>query len=159
MFRWSRWPQEFTYSVHPNFSADFPNLTPQLCANEVSDATPDYNCIAWAASSSTEWWEPDQFFQYYWPDGVAREYTLKAFMDAYRTIGFGEAKSSGLEQGIEKIAIFTRNGFPTHAARQLPSGLWISKLGEFEDIQHETLHCVSGPLYGIPQVFMERKSA
>lgn len=156
MFRWSDWPAEFTYSNHPNFATDFPKLLPHLCANDVSGRTEEYNCIAWAAGFATEWWEPDEFFQYYWPDGIERKYTLLAFKDAYRTVGFEDCESSALEPRFEKIAIFTRKGSPLHAARQLPTGIWTSKFGIYEDIQHLTLESVSGPLYGIPHVYMKR---
>jgi hypothetical protein len=37
---------------------------------------------------------------------------------------------------------------PTHAALQLESGDWTSKLGDFEDISHSTIEAVSGPVYG-----------
>jgi hypothetical protein len=159
MFKWSRWPPEFTYSTHPSFTADLPNLLPHLCANEVSAATTDYNCIAWAAAVETDWWEPDQFSQYYWPDGVERKYTVKAYTEAYRTIGYEVCDSPEQEPGFEKVAIFSIQGWPTHACRQLRNGLWTSKLGQLEDIQHETLDCMSGPLYGIPNTYMKRRLA
>jgi hypothetical protein len=39
---------------------------------------------------------------------------------------------------------------PTHAARQLPSGRWTSKLVLREDIEHD-LHALSGEAYvGFP---------
>ena len=43
-----------------------------------------------------------------------------------------------LETDFDKIAVFANDqGIPTHAARQLPSGRWSSKLGELEDIEHD----------------------
>ncbi|MCI0637958.1 MAG: hypothetical protein L0Y72_23715 [Gemmataceae bacterium] len=36
---------------------------------------------------------------------------------------------------------------PTHAARQLPTGRWSSKLGPSEDIEHD-LHALEGEIYG-----------
>jgi hypothetical protein len=33
---------------------------------------------------------------------------------------------------------------PTHAAKQLPSGEWNSKLGGWEEIKHKTLSCLNG---------------
>ena len=57
-----------------------------------------------------------------------------------------------LEQGIEKIALFGKGDFgseiPAHAALQLESGQWTSKLGTFEDINHTILEAVAGPVYG-----------
>lgn len=156
MFKWASWPPDFTVSTTPDFPTDFPNLQPYLCEGDLSDATKDYNCIAWAAADSTNRWEPDPLFQWYWPDGVERKYSLAAFHAAYRTVGYEICNDGSLEVGFEKIAIFTLDGFPKHAARQLPNGNWTSKLGDFEDIQHCTLGCLSGPLYGSPQSYMKR---
>ena len=74
-------------------------------------------------------------------------------MQAYETLGYKLcAKSDRLEDGIEKIALFgmrDSNGVePTHAARQLESGEWTSKLGDYEDIVHPSLEDVRGPIYG-----------
>jgi hypothetical protein len=47
-------------------------------------------------------------------------------------------EGSGLEVGFEKIALYALpDGEPTHAARQLLSGKWTSKLGRWQDIEHE----------------------
>ena len=43
-----------------------------------------------------------------------------------------------LQDGYEKIAIYALDGEPTHAARQLDTGRWTSKLGKHEDIEHDT---------------------
>jgi hypothetical protein len=157
MFKWSKWPPEFTLSARPEFPQDFPNLRPHLCEDEVSAATHDYNCIAWAASDTTAWWEPDPLEQYYWPEGIAREYKVPLFIAAYQTVGFEVCLDDSIEPGMEKIALFTLNGQPTHAARCLQNGNWTSKLGDYEDIQHVDLACVGGGLYGTPQVYMRRK--
>jgi hypothetical protein len=156
MFKWSRWPQEFTLSRTQLFPHDFPNLKPHNCEDDISQATNSYNCIAWAASDSQSWWEPDPLMIMYWPVGVERRYTLTAYTEAYRTVGYEVCTDVSVETGTEKIAIFTLNGVPTHAARLLPNGNWTSKLGPFEDIQHENLGCLEGPLYGTPQIYMKR---
>ena len=45
-----------------------------------------------------------------------------------------------LEAGFEKVALYaSASGNVTHAARQMPSGAWTSKLGVMEDIEHATL--------------------
>lgn len=59
--------------------------------------------------------------------------------------------------GFQKVAFFVgANGVPTHAARQLPSGLWTSKLGEWEDIEH-TLHALEGDIYGTVALLLKRR--
>jgi hypothetical protein len=57
---------------------------------------------------------------------------------------------------MEKIAIFAdATGSPTHAARQLTSGRWTSKLGEAEDIEHE-LRAIEGDIYGTVVAILKR---
>jgi hypothetical protein len=64
-------------------------------------------------------------------------------------LGFTPGATQELEQGVDKIALFVNPaGKPAHAARQLLSGRWKSKLGQGEDIEHD-LHDLSGPIYGI----------
>ena len=156
MFIWASWPREFTLSATASFPQDFPELQPHFCANEISDATRDYNCIAWAASETNVRWEPDPLFQYFWPDRVPREYTVNAFIAAYQTLGFQVCENGDPEIGFEKIVLFSRAGFPTHAARRLGTGTWTSKLGDFEDIEHINLQCLRGPLYGTPTTYLKR---
>jgi hypothetical protein len=44
----------------------------------------------------------------------------------------------------------------THAARQLPSGKWTSKLGKGEDIEHDSPYDVGGGVYGEVMQVMKR---
>jgi hypothetical protein len=39
-------------------------------------------------------------------------------------------------------------GQPTHAAKQMESGKWSSKLGDWEDVEHATLEALEGDFYG-----------
>jgi hypothetical protein len=100
-----------------------------------SNPSMDYNCFAWAAGASRndEWWDSYN----YWPSGVEPRETLEAYIQAYGTIGYRVCDSQALETGFEKISIYVKNGQPTHAARQLPSGRWTSKLGTLKDIEHD----------------------
>jgi hypothetical protein len=50
------------------------------------------------------------------------------------------------------------DGFPTHAAWQLGSGRWTSKLGELEDIEH-ALRDLEGTEYGAVALVMKRPRA
>lgn len=159
MFKWSKWPPEFTLSARPEFLQDFPQLRPHDCGGDISAATHMYNCIAWAATDTSAWWEPDPFFQYYWPEGVKRDYTLDAYISAFHTVGFEVCDDAAPEPGMEKIVIYVRNGQPTHASRRLQNGNWTSKLGDFEDIEHIELDCLNGPLYGSAHTYMKRTSA
>ena len=133
-------------------SHELPNLTIQTC-QVTSAASRRYNCIAWASKDTTRWWWPDAQGLYYWPPGVPREETLPAFMLAYEKQGYKLCFNDSLQAGVEKIAIFGHKqldgiAVPTHAALQLESGEWSSKLGIFEDVRHKSLDDANGPAYG-----------
>jgi hypothetical protein len=85
--------------------------------------------------------------QFYWPEESPREETIEAFVNAYKTLGYQVAADPNQEAGLEKVAIYARNGSPTHAARQLDNGSWTSKLGANIDVEH-TLRGLAGPEYG-----------
>lgn len=118
--------------------AEFPRLA-ATGYRITSKASRIYNCFAWAAGEDDRWWNPlEPENPYYWIDGVPAELTVAAFIQAYQTLGYEPCDDSGLEEGFEKIALYaTPDGEPTHAARQLPDGKWTSKLGRWEDIEHE----------------------
>jgi hypothetical protein len=120
-----------------------------------SPADRDYNCIAWAANDNESWWWPDPADEDYWPEGVPREETLTAFLAAFATLGFLPGGDEAAEEGFEKLALFVKVGVPTHAARQLPSGRWTSKLGRAEDIEHD-LRDIEGDIYGTVAVILRR---
>jgi hypothetical protein len=115
-----------------------------------------YNCIAWAATRTSEWWWPTDVPGNYWPPGGLRDETVPAFQDAFATLEYSTCTDAGLESGFEKIAIFADDhGFPTHASRQLQNGRWTSKIGKLEDIEHDLLDLV-GTDYGSVVVIMRR---
>lgn len=133
----------------------FPGL--QAAGYQVT-SPPDvrYNCIAWAARDSAQWWEPSP--RGCWPPEVQQELTLEAFTQAFGSLGYEPCETDELERGVEKIALFASHGEVTHAARQLPGGRWTSKLGADVDIEHP-LRSLEGDVYGeVAQVLSRRKS-
>ncbi|MEK0192863.1 DUF7689 domain-containing protein [Microcoleus anatoxicus] len=58
---------------------------------------------------------------------------------------------------IAKIAIYVLDGKPQHASRQLPNGKWTSKLGQYEDIEHNYLEGLEGSIYGEVSCVMKRR--
>jgi hypothetical protein len=123
-----------------------------------SPATRAYNCIAWAAGDTVHWWWPDLDADddaVFWPPSAPIEETVDAFVAAFATLGFSPASGEHLEAGFEKVALFAIGAVPTHAARQLPSGRWTSKLGLREDIEHD-LHAVTGETYGAVALVLKR---
>ena len=125
---------------------------------ETSPVDRRYNCIAWAAGDNTRWWQPVGVGGYYWPEGIAREVTLESYELAFKRQAFRRCDSPELEEGYEKVALYTdSNGVPTHAARQLDDGYWASKLGQGVDIEHARLEDVGGaPGYGEIALIMRR---
>jgi len=97
--------------------------------------------------------------QAYWPPGVPREVTIDAFVRAYATLGYAQCDDAVLEPGFEKTVIYAIGATPTHAARQLATGAWTSKLGRQEDIEHATPEDVEGPAYGKVTVVLRRRVA
>ena len=94
-----------------------------------------------------------------WPEGVKREERLECFAEAYGTLGYQACGDGTLEPGCEKVAIYARDGVPTHAAKQLPDGRWKSKLGSWEDIEHQSLKAVEEYVYGRAVMYMKRRLA
>jgi hypothetical protein len=113
-----------------------------------------YNCIAWAARETHRRWWP---IGAYWPISL-REETVACFILAFETLDYRVCLDGRLERGFEKVAIYSdSSNTPTHMARQLHSGVWTSKCGNLEDLEHENLDAVGGdPGYGSVVVFMKR---
>jgi hypothetical protein len=121
-----------------------------------SPSDPIYNCIAWAISEKNCKWWPGPFPEFYWPPGIPLEETQQAFEALFHTFSFEPCASGDLEPGYEKLALYVdAGGKPQHAARQLPSGQWTSKLGSWLDIEH-TLPGIEGKWYGHVAVYFRR---
>jgi hypothetical protein len=119
----------------------------------------DYNCIAWAVDDTNNWWWPD--IDSYWPEHVDRVHTLEAFVEALRTKQFEPCVfDERVEKNYDKIVLFIdHDGKPKHAARQLESGAWTSKLGRVWDIEHDTLRGVECNEYGRAKHMFSRPKA
>lgn len=101
------------------------------------------------------WW-PTSDPRYFWPEDAPPEETLPAFAQVYALHGYRKCDSDALEPGFEKVAIYVDSeDTPTHAARQLPSGRWTSKLGSCVDIEH-FLRALEGDHYGSVALIMKR---
>lgn len=141
----------------------FENISPKDFACK-SDRDGKYNCIAWALGKTNKFWWPldEPHSNYWWPDGLPKalpdEETVAHFVEAFATEGYRRCRSGRLSRRYEKIVLFVDgNNKPTHAARLLPTGVWTSKLGEDEDIEHKTLRCIEGSAYGRAKLFFKKK--
>jgi hypothetical protein len=143
-------------SVEQELEAAFPRL--QTSTYRItSPQDRSYNCIAWAAEENSAWWEPDPIGLYFWPKQIPREYSLEAYRSVFESLGYVENSSEMFQPTFERIALFAKSGKPSHAARQLPSGLWSSKLGRGADLEHE-LHALEGDLYGTVTLLFSRET-
>lgn len=134
-------PDEY---LSPEIEANFPNLRRDLY-RKTSEKCFRYNCIAHAAETDDAWWWPGEGVGIFWPKEIAKEETIECFVQAYSSLGYVicAVQSRDVEAGFQKVAVYVdENGLPTHAARQLPSGEWTSKLGREEDISHLTLEAL-----------------
>ncbi|HLN31365.1 MAG TPA: hypothetical protein VK395_26730 [Gemmataceae bacterium] len=140
--------------VEPSLEDVFPGLRGQPYQIK-SPRDQRYNCIAFAAGSDRTWWWPDAAGEDAWPAGVARAETIDAFCEAFAALGYVLCDDEQPESGFEKVALFAVSGVPKHAARQLVTGRWVSKLGPSEDIEH-ALHDLTGMVYGAVVLVMKR---
>jgi hypothetical protein len=140
--------------VEPSLEDVFPGLRGQPY-QITSPKDHRYNCIAFAAGDDRNWWWPDPDGEDTWPATISRTETIDAFRDAFATLDYIVCGNDQLEPGYEKAALFALAGVPKHAAKQLPSGRWISKLGPSEDIEH-ALHDLTGMVYGAVVLLMKR---
>ncbi len=145
--------------LEPYKEVRFPNLNRDEY-RVTSPASDRYNCIAWAAGDADNWWwpDPDPDSDSYWPATAPREETLASFRTVFESLGYRECATAEPEPGFEKVAIYAKDDLPTHAARQLPNGSWTSKLGEWQDIEHQSLNALTGmaSIYGEVALLLRR---
>lgn len=130
---------------------------PRLNANNhrvTSPESADYNCVAWAAGDSHRWWQPGVC----WP-GSTEGLGLESLEAALRSLGYEPCPDGDLENGFEKVAVYSSGAFFTHVARQLASGKWTSKIGQLEDIEHDDPEVLAGGAYGRVESNMRRARA
>lgn len=101
------------------------------------------------------WW-PSPHPRYYWPDGLPLVDTIENFVVAFGAQNFLVCEHPDLEPGYEKVAIYAKDGRPTHMARMLPNGRWSSKLGDMWDIEHKTLGGLEDSDYGLVAKLLKR---
>ncbi len=145
-------------AVRNAIRSQFPNLKAKTF-KITSPQTADYNCIAWAAGDTRRYWWPIAIsFNAYWPEGVSRLVAKESFIMAFETLGYEPCSDGKLEANYEKVVLYVdTDGKPSHMARQLPSGIWTSKLGQGNDIEHQTARGLEGSLYGKVSLYMKRR--
>ncbi len=128
-----------------------------MCAFMVtSDATAEYNCIAWAVYRQDQAIWPDEREQLAWPHDLPRQETLANFQRFFELAGFQVAQNGLLVPGVEKIALYCKDGLVNHAARQLPDGMWTSKMGPGADGSHPVDEAEFVRLFGNVALYLQR---
>lgn len=123
---------------------------------KTSCATDAYNCLAWAAGEDFRRWDFGQ--RDFWPGGVRKKWGIAYLVHAYRKAGFEVCETEGrtVDAMYDKIVLYMLGSEGTHAAKLLDNGCWSSKLGDREDIEHDTPEALMGNAYGAPHVYMRR---
>lgn len=124
-------------------------------ADPISPKDGEYNCIAYAAGDTTQWWDDTPWR--YWPPGVPKDWSLAGLHTLFASLGYVPCGDKDqLEPGFEKVVFYTQdNGDFQHAAWQRADGRWKSKLGRGEDVIHDDPFCLSEE-YGWPVACMKR---
>lgn len=138
----------------------FPNMKHDKNFEITSPNTRGYNCISWACGKVDVWyWPPlgkDLEDDEYWPEDVNDDTKIETFIEAMKAEGFMLCSDGEVESSVTKIALYSKDGCCTHAARQLSNGLWTSKLGFWNDIQHSSPQSLEGDMYGKVYCYMKK---
>src|SRR5690242_5101898 len=97
----------------------------------------EYNCVGWVRRSYDAYVAPGLI----WPRDLipeprVGEPDLDAFVSLFEIWGYERCAGPEQEEGFLKIAVYARDGWFHHVAKQLPSGAWSSKVGEAHDVRH-----------------------
>ncbi len=133
---------------------------PLLAGTEYSEESPvddRYNCIAFAFGDIAQWWWPTKADGQYWPPGFTYSADVDVLVEIFESKGYAKCEDGELEPGYEKVAIYTLHGRFKHAARQLRTGRWASKIGDFHDIEHVRAEHLNSTSYGKVSVYMRRE--
>jgi hypothetical protein len=107
---WIKWGKGTRIPVMEHLESLFPGLSGSGCV-VTSPEDVHYNCVAWAAEDMDRWWWPDE--DSYWPEGVAREETIAAFVAAIVNQDLGRAKVSSLKRATRRSqSMRRRTAFP-----------------------------------------------
>lgn len=85
-----------------NLESKFPSLKKEGY-RITSDATTDYNCIAWAIEKDDLVWWPDTMDQFPWPQNLAREEQLQIFTAFFSNLVTKFVTAKTLNRALKKL--------------------------------------------------------
>lgn len=145
-------------------SSDLEQSYPKLADDGGIEKSPKdsaYNCVAWAAAlDKKRWWQPDTFEPgMYWPNGVRNDGSIDCFIELFEKLKYKKTATTdvGFSVFYEKVAIYENIFGFTHVAKENNSGVWWSKLGEDQDIYHNSPQGLEGTKYGSPNHILKRR--
>jgi hypothetical protein len=138
---------------------EFPALRGGTGYRDTSEETIVYNCLAWALGIAWTRYDPEpKCAGYFWFPGLPRKWDEATLRLLFEKHNYSVADNSEVEPGYEKVVFYSDDeGVPQHFARQLPNGKWTSKIGDLNDIEHDSLECLVSHLYGAPGLVLKRK--
>jgi hypothetical protein len=132
----------------------FPNLRKGGNFILTSLNTDQYNCISWALGITNR---RTQLYDHL-GNGIV---DAAEYIKLFNRHGFILTKNRDFEKNKTKIAVYisgdTVNKEFKHVARLLSNSKWTSKLGDWEDIEHDTPEALIGKSYGEEIIIMERQ--
>ena len=124
-----------SYSWTEVLTGAFPNLSSEGF-DIVDEPSEQYNCIAYAAGDTSQWWWPDGVN--YWPPWATLTTRIESLTEAFAGKRYERCNDYEGEDGYHKVALYEAKGQMQHAAAQMPNGRWGSKMGR-------------GPVHRTPQ--------
>lgn len=144
----------------------FPSLASDPNFRINSPSTASYNCIAWAMGFEKRWvsYCSDPIVNavairfIWWPQGVQVSNHRDALIQAFEVLGFEITQDNDYDPYYDKVVLYCKGSYWTHASRIVANGIEHSKFGELWDAYHS--HDIfRGTDYGEPFAFMQRPHA
>jgi hypothetical protein len=124
----------------------FPNAIIGTNLRYTSLRTEDYNCTAWATEIIHDWVQFDNGY----------DTRISTYISYFEQKNFVRTDNKEVEIGVTKIAIYFEGEEFKHVARQLKNGKWTSKIGDWEDVEHDNIEILFGEFYGTQTIIMQR---
>lgn len=144
-----------TPDIRKSLIDDFPKLANDKKFVVVSPFTFEYNCIAWAIGMNDRWVDTSDIPWHWWPQGVRKDNTELALIEAFQYFGFERCDNGLSEDGYDKVALYSLNNTWQHAARVIDNETYHSKFGAYNDAYHGNGD-VLDKTYGTIYQFMKR---